>query len=75
MAAARIADEPAPPETLDVVRRQRQLLHRARVAALCLDPIAEEKQDDVPLSSSSPSPKILPSCFCNEGKHFVIRLV
>uniref|UniRef100_K3Y4C4 Uncharacterized protein n=1 Tax=Setaria italica TaxID=4555 RepID=K3Y4C4_SETIT len=48
MAAARIvaaarfafADEPAPPETLDVVRRQRQLLRRA--AALCLDPIAEE---------------------------------
>ena len=39
MAAARIvalADEPAPPETADVVRRQRQLLRRA--AALCLDP-------------------------------------
>ncbi|KAL6603363.1 hypothetical protein ACP70R_043724 [Stipagrostis hirtigluma subsp. patula] len=52
MAAARIAstavraafaDEPAPPETLDVVRRQRQLLRRA--AALCLDPIAEEADD------------------------------
>ena len=44
MAAARIvalADEPAPPETADVVRRQRQLLRRA--AALCLDPIAEER--------------------------------
>jgi hypothetical protein len=45
VAAARfaIADEPAPPETLDVVRRQRQLLRRA--AALCLDPIAEEADD------------------------------
>jgi hypothetical protein len=45
VAAARfaIADEPAPPETLDVVRRQRQLLRRA--AALCLDPIAEETDD------------------------------
>lgn len=37
------ADEPAPPETLDVVRGQRQLLRRA--AALCLDPIAEETDD------------------------------
>ncbi|OEL26147.1 DNA-binding protein RHL1 [Dichanthelium oligosanthes] len=42
-AAARFANEPAPPETLDVVRRQRQLLRRA--AALCLDPIAEETDD------------------------------
>uniref|UniRef100_A0A0A9F732 Uncharacterized protein n=1 Tax=Arundo donax TaxID=35708 RepID=A0A0A9F732_ARUDO len=63
MAAARVActaarfafaDEPAPPETLDVVRRQRQLLRRA--AALCLDPIAEETDDldaDVPFGRTT----------------------
>ncbi|CAD6338168.1 unnamed protein product [Miscanthus lutarioriparius] len=45
-----LADEPAPPETLDVVRRQRQLLRRA--AALCLDPIAEETDGGV---DSAPS--------------------
>jgi len=46
-----LADEPAPPETLDVVRRQRQLLRRA--AALCLDPIAEETDGGVDSSASS----------------------
>ena len=46
-----LADEPAPPETLDVVCRQRQLLRRA--AALCLDPIAEETDGGVDSSASS----------------------
>ncbi|KAG8074525.1 hypothetical protein GUJ93_ZPchr0006g41611 [Zizania palustris] len=47
------AEEVPPPETLDVVRRQRQLLRRA--AALCLDPIAEETddQDDAPVPFST----------------------
>ncbi|RLN13324.1 hypothetical protein C2845_PM09G24750 [Panicum miliaceum] len=62
MAAARIvaarcfafADEPALPEMLDVVRRQRQLLRRA--AALCLDPIAEETGDDTDATCVSSSP-------------------
>ncbi|KAL5199548.1 hypothetical protein ABZP36_020751 [Zizania latifolia] len=47
------AEEVPPPETLDVVRRQRQLLRRA--ASLCLDPIAEETddQDDVPVPFST----------------------
>ncbi|CAN6181664.1 unnamed protein product [Urochloa humidicola] len=40
---ASLADDPAPPVTLDVVRRQRQLLRRA--TALCLEPIAEEADD------------------------------
>lgn len=66
MAAARIAacntaartdlafaDEPAPPETLDVVRRQRQLLRRA--AALCLDPIAEGEETDGGVDSAASS--------------------
>jgi hypothetical protein len=50
-----LADEPAPPETLDVVRRQRQLLRRA--AALCLDPIAEEADDGAD-SASSDAPSL-----------------
>lgn len=37
------AQEVPPPETLDVVRRQRQLLRRA--ADLCLHPIAEEEDE------------------------------
>ncbi|KAL6873980.1 hypothetical protein ACP4OV_014062 [Aristida adscensionis] len=61
MAAARIAttavrlafaDEPAPLGTLDVVRRQRQLLRRA--AALCLDPIAEEADDLLDAAADGP---------------------
>lgn len=59
MAAARacsavrfaFAEEAPPPETLDVVRRQRQMLRRA-AAACQLDPISEEtdelEQEDVP---------------------------
>ncbi|KAF0902206.1 hypothetical protein E2562_014446 [Oryza meyeriana var. granulata] len=54
--AVRVAfsEEVPPPETLDVVRRQRQLLRQA--AELCLDPIAEEEtneHDDVQALSST----------------------
>uniref|UniRef100_A0A0D9XZ50 Uncharacterized protein n=1 Tax=Leersia perrieri TaxID=77586 RepID=A0A0D9XZ50_9ORYZ len=49
--SVRVAEEVLPPETRDVVRRQRQLLRRA--AELCLDPIAEE--DDSSSSSISSS--------------------
>ncbi|NP_001351239.1 uncharacterized protein LOC103629542 [Zea mays] len=47
--ALALADDPAPPDTLDVVRRQRQLLRRA--AALCLDPIAEESDGGIDSAS------------------------
>jgi hypothetical protein len=68
VAAARfaIADEPAPPETLDVVRRQRQLLRRA--AALCLDPIAEETDD---MDANPEHQHLRLRCYCRRNHLFV----
>ncbi|KAF0931408.1 hypothetical protein E2562_004539 [Oryza meyeriana var. granulata] len=52
------AEEVAPPETPDVVRRQQQLLRRA--AARCLDPIAEET-DEHEMMSPAASPTASPA--------------